>query len=203
MENKMPISADERSLRSQFIRNSIRNKDNWDPVNVVILNRLRKRLKSIRKAHDHTQADLAELIGVPVSINKFGFRVCSTLSGYEIGDRRIPLNMLYLISKRYDISIDVFYQDAEPKIVPVERHENFTVEYKHTDDDIYKAVGSRMRYLRVISGAACTDLAKILNCSKNSAYFLEIAKTRIPIDQIYQIARHYNVLVSYFFQDLV
>jgi transcriptional regulator with XRE-family HTH domain len=200
--SKMPISADEKSTHSQLVHDSIKNKDNWNPVNIVILNRLRKRLKSIRKAHDHAQVDLAELIGIPVNIDNRGGRGCGGYRSYESGRSRIPLNRLYLVAKCYDISIDVFYQDAEPKIVPIKQYEGTLINHKYTEDDIYKAVGTRIRYLRVLSGETIADLAKILNRSQASVSMMEIAKTRIPIDQMYQIASHYNVLVSYFFQDL-
>ena len=54
------------------------------------------RLKELRKDSGKTQAQIAEFLNIKQN----------TYSQYENGQREIPLNMLILLAKHYEVSVD-------------------------------------------------------------------------------------------------
>lgn len=55
-----------------------------------------KRLKSLRREHDVTQAEIAEMLGVSTT----------TITNYENGNRKMPIDMVVKIADRYKVSVD-------------------------------------------------------------------------------------------------
>ena len=52
------------------------------------------RLKSLRKEHDITQAEIADLLGVSAT----------TITNYENGNRKMPIDMVVRIADRYPLA---------------------------------------------------------------------------------------------------
>lgn len=55
-----------------------------------------KRLRSLRKEHDVTQAEMAEMLGVSAT----------TITNYENGNRKMPIDMVVRIADRFKVSVD-------------------------------------------------------------------------------------------------
>ena len=181
-----------------------KRKEDYSPKDVVLLNRLRKRLKSFRVIYGYSQQELGKLLGYNVKerITKLGytFLECSCITQIERGIVRISTEKLYLISKLYNVSIDIFFQDAEPKIVVGEMYEPDINIF--SEESVTKAIATRVRYKRILLGETQQQLADMLSVTTNHAYLTEHGKVSLGVNQLYLLAEHYHVPVSYFFQDL-
>lgn len=63
-----------------------------------------ERIASLRKAHNVTQVQLAEALGVSQQ----------TLQSYEVGRRRIPVSALPVVPHTLSVSLDELFGEAKP-----------------------------------------------------------------------------------------
>ena len=63
-----------------------------------------ERIASLRKAHNVTQVQLAEALGVSQQ----------TLQSYEVGRRRIPVSALPVVAHTLAVSLDELFGEAKP-----------------------------------------------------------------------------------------
>lgn len=64
-----------------------------------------ERIAQLRKAHNMTQAQLAEVLGVAQQ----------TVQGYEAGSRRIPVSSLPVVASTLSVSLEVLFGEAQAK----------------------------------------------------------------------------------------
>lgn len=67
-------------------------------------NKLSDTLRRIREAAEITQKDLAVKLGVSESAYR----------SYELGDRKIPVDLLVKLAAIYNVSVDVLIGNADP-----------------------------------------------------------------------------------------
>jgi len=65
-----------------------------------------ERIASLRKAHNVTQVQLAEALGVSQQ----------TLQSYEVGRRRIPVSALPAVAHTLSVSLDELFGEAKPAV---------------------------------------------------------------------------------------
>lgn len=64
-----------------------------------------ERIAQLRKAHNLTQAQLAEVLGVAQQ----------TVQGYEAGSRRIPVSSLPVVASTLSVSLEVLFGEERDK----------------------------------------------------------------------------------------
>ncbi len=64
-----------------------------------------ERIAQLRKAHNLTQAQLAEVLGVAQQ----------TVQGYEAGSRRIPVSSLPVVASTLSVSLEVLFGEGQDK----------------------------------------------------------------------------------------
>jgi transcriptional regulator with XRE-family HTH domain len=175
----------------------------------VINSRLAKRIKTFRINHDLSRVDVGKALGYTITEytdRRYKGRtgcMCSVMSPIESGASRIPLDKLYILSKLYRISIDVFFQDAEPKIDMYDKIAPHPSIELIKEKDVTMAVCKKIRYLRMLQGYTETEISVILGYGyPSSVSELELGKCKIQPAALYRLARLFHVPVSEFFKDL-
>lgn len=80
--------------------------------------RLTNNMRMYRESADILQKDIAKKLGVSES----GYR------SYELGDRRIPVNLLVKLAEIYDVSVDALIGNTPKEEEPAIVSGNFTLD---------------------------------------------------------------------------
>ena len=133
-------------------------------------------LKRIRESYDLTQREMAKLLKIGKSSYNY----------FETGEHIIPLKHLNNFCNVFHVSMDYVCGLTDMNIPNNKRYKLNT-----------KAIGIKIKKIRIKNKLTQIELAKILNTSQSNISSYESGKTLILTAFIFNFAKHFNVSLDY------